>query len=130
MDRFLKRARTGTAYPEDISVTEDDGRVVVKGKNFLANDQNRSFLPAWQDKYPWLEYSTQKDAVYCYYCRHFGAPTAAKPSPFFDDPHGFSNWKKAVQRYDEHSASEYHQNSTKGYFEWSRMKEKGQSVVS
>lgn len=130
MEPFLKRIRPESAYPSDISTGKEDGRLKVKGKNFPSNTGGRSFLAAWQDKYDWLEYSTLKDSTFCFYCRHFGAPKVGKGSPFFSDPNGFSNWKKAIQRFDEHSASDYHQTSAKAFLQWQLMKEKGQSVAT
>ncbi|KAF4678803.1 hypothetical protein FOZ60_016047 [Perkinsus olseni] len=130
MEPFLKRGRTGSEYPGDISATKADGRVEVKGKKFPSNAGGRSFLPAWQEKYAWLEYSAEKDSVFCYHCRHFGAPRAAKSSPFFGDPNGFSNWKKATQRFEEHAASDYHRNAMEAFLDWSLMKESGQSVAA
>ena len=31
----------------------------------------RSFNHKWYEKYSWLEYSVQKDAIFCYPCRFF-----------------------------------------------------------
>ena len=30
------------------------------------------FQEKWYDLYDWIEYSIQKDAVFCFYCRLFG----------------------------------------------------------
>ena len=30
------------------------------------------FQKKWYSSYDWLEYSVQKDAMYCFYCRIFG----------------------------------------------------------
>ena len=30
------------------------------------------FQEKWHDLYDWIEYSIQKDAVFCFYCRLFG----------------------------------------------------------
>ena len=32
----------------------------------------RSFKESWYLKFPWLEYSVEKDAAYCLYCYLFG----------------------------------------------------------
>jgi len=31
----------------------------------------RSFNSSWYSKYPWIEYSKQKDRIYCYYLSAF-----------------------------------------------------------
>lgn len=39
--------------------------------NFYPNREARRFNPSWYTKYPHLEYSTEKDAVYCFVCSLF-----------------------------------------------------------
>ncbi|CAI6355883.1 unnamed protein product [Macrosiphum euphorbiae] len=52
--------------------------------------QNRGFSSTLFDGFPWLEYSIQKDAVFCYPCRVFG--TGRSEDTFVTK--GFRNWKK------------------------------------
>jgi hypothetical protein len=58
--------------------------------------KSRRFNALWYREFPWLEYSTQSDAIFCLWCylfplKHFGSR---------DDPNGvficsgFRNWKK------------------------------------
>ena len=53
-----------------------------------------SFYASWYDTYAWLEYSQQKDAAFCFYCRLFrnsgysGEVTFART--------GFRDWKHAA----------------------------------
>ena len=43
--------------------------------------QSRQFVPSWFDSRPWLEYSVEKDAAYCYCLSpHHLATTLTKPS--------------------------------------------------
>jgi len=42
--------------------------------------------------FQWLEYSIQKDAVFCYPCRVFGTTTNKSEDTFVST--GFRNWKK------------------------------------
>lgn len=57
----------------------------------------RSFHSAFYNKYHWLEYSIEKNSVYCFYCRHFNKrgfdnTTITDCRSFVVD--GFRNWKK------------------------------------
>ena len=51
---------------------------------------NRAFTVSLYEKYPWIEYSQGKDAIYCYYCRHFAKDR--KEATFVGE--GFRNWTK------------------------------------
>ncbi|XP_038707267.1 zinc finger MYM-type protein 5-like [Tripterygium wilfordii] len=62
----------------------------------------RRFNEAWFDEYPsWLEYSVEKDSVYCLYCYLFKSKSGYQGGgdSFVGD--GFSNWKKKG-RFDVH----------------------------
>ena len=50
----------------------------------------RSFQASWYGEFPWLEYSIERDSVFCFPCRFFGvAPDQALTSI------GFRDWKHA-----------------------------------
>ncbi len=62
----------------------------------MIGGKSRRFNALWYREFPWLEYSTQSDAIFCLWCylfplKHFGSR---------DDPNGvficsgFQNWKK------------------------------------
>uniref|UniRef100_A0A1X7SDM5 TTF-type domain-containing protein n=1 Tax=Amphimedon queenslandica TaxID=400682 RepID=A0A1X7SDM5_AMPQE len=38
----------------------------------------RCFSKNWYEKYSWVEYSIQKDAIFCYPCRFFSLPGTAR----------------------------------------------------
>jgi hypothetical protein len=61
----------------DISRSCEDPPTQPKLKSYPRNQNNRSFVDKWYDGRPWLEYSITTDTSYCYYCRHFGAPTSS-----------------------------------------------------
>lgn len=42
---------------------------------FPATD-GRRYPAKWEEKFPWLRYSVQKDAAFCAYCIAFGQPTS------------------------------------------------------
>ncbi|GAA6106326.1 collagen alpha-5(VI) chain-like isoform X1 [Tachysurus ichikawai] len=74
---------------------------------FPKNPQGWSFQSQWYAGNKWLEYSLEKDAMYCFSCRlfltedKFKARTAWRTS-------GVVNWRKAVEKIHEHSTTEAH----------------------
>ena len=77
----------------DISVTKDSSPVQPRNIKFplqLIGKQYRAFTVSLNDKYPWIEYSQSKDAIFWYYCRHFAKDR--KEPAFIRE--GFRNWKK------------------------------------
>ena len=61
--------------------------VNIKYPATLISGKARSFNPAWYKVYPWLDYSIQRDACYCYSCRLFGSGLGSKcenPSHWWD----------------------------------------------
>ena len=68
----------------------------------------RSFQTAWYKEFPFIEYSKNNDAVYCFCCRHFPAMSGKHEDAFTS---GFSNWHKAVEKLRKHSESASHKNS-------------------
>jgi hypothetical protein len=59
----------------------------IKGKN-------RRFTPVWFYKYPWLEYSIEKDAAFCFVCYLFKARShrGVGGDAFVKD--GYRDWKR------------------------------------
>ncbi|KAL3210437.1 hypothetical protein MRX96_052178 [Rhipicephalus microplus] len=56
---------------------------------------SRSFNSNWYRLFPWLEYSAQADAAFCFPCRMFSTGDNEK-SAFVNG--GYSNWKNALER--------------------------------
>jgi len=70
----------------------------------------RSFRYSWFDKHPWLEYSTEKDAAFCFACRNFALERNSQSSDVFSSA-GFQDWSKALAKnrgFDKHSMSKDH----------------------
>ena len=97
----------------DILVTKDSSPVQPRNIKFplhLIGKQYRAFAVSLYDKYPSIEYSQSKDAIFCYYCRHFAKD---RKEPTFVSE-GFQNWKKCygTKRSDnkllQHNASFQH----------------------
>ena len=51
----------------------------------------RSFQPSWYRSYPWIEYSVERDSVYCFPCRFFGSNHDKRLCYT-----GYSDWKHAM----------------------------------
>ena len=63
--------------------------------------KKRSFNPRWYSVHHWIEYSIQRDAVYCYPCRLLTTnPGRSDPAFVYV---GYSDWKHATGK--EHSIS-------------------------
>ena len=56
--------------------------------------QKRSFQAAYYSSFPFLEYSVQKNSVFCFSCRHF--PTLNADTAFTKV--GVKNWKKIKEK--------------------------------
>lgn len=64
----------------------------------------RRFTAHWYSKYgAWLEYSAEKDAIFCKVCRHFGNNLIADKFT-----RGFRNWKRTHQACSKHELSKAH----------------------
>ncbi|XP_062534325.1 zinc finger MYM-type protein 5-like [Armigeres subalbatus] len=77
----------------------------------------RSFRAEWFKQHIWLEYSTSKDACFCFYCRFFGKENSAKvghSDPAFTE-RGFNNWKKATESFSKHNRSDFHNGSMRAW---------------
>lgn len=96
-------------------VLQNKGPFQPKDIKFEVN-KNRSFLIAWYDLYPWLEYSPTNQAAYCYSCRAFPSLTnkacrGKHTEPAFVNV-GFKNWPKAIRSFNKHQSSISHKEST------------------
>lgn len=80
------------AAPSDISkIGEEQIKRTFENVSF-PKTANRRFKPIWIQKYAWIEYSVQRDAVFCYACRQF---TTKSHDEVFTVK-GFRNWKTAL----------------------------------
>ena len=73
----------------------------------IISKQKRSFCSTWYRKYQWLHYQEHDDSVLCFYChiaekRHL--PISSNKDRAFTTS-GFSNWKKAIERFNKHESS-------------------------
>ena len=79
--------------PNDIAQHKSDSPHQPSGITFPARkfgSSKRSFQASWYTDYSWLEYSIERDAVYCFPCRFFGIAADQSLTRV-----GFSDWKHA-----------------------------------
>ena len=60
----------------------------------LVGSKRRYFNPDWFKTYSWLEYSVERDATFCFPCRHFGSKSGRAGDTFTNE--GFRDWKHAT----------------------------------
>ena len=72
--------------------------------------QQRAFGSSWYNKYPWLHYQEADDSALCFYCliadKHGLNPSTAVHNKSANEfiRTGFSNWKKALEKYKDLSS--------------------------
>lgn len=84
--------------------------------------QNRSFSSKYYKEYNWVEYSQNKDSVFCFYCRHFG--TGSNKDEVFTKI-GFHDWKKISEKLSKHNKSSHHIFSMAKYQDYKATKKSG-----
>ena len=70
-----------------------------------------SFQKVWLTEFPWLTYCDSHHIVFCFYCREAkskGYLTFSKNVDGAFTKSGFSNWKKAKEKFKEHEKSACH----------------------
>ena len=71
----------------------------------IIGKQKRSFCSTWYRKYQWLHYQEHDDCVLCFYC-HIAEKRHLPISSNKD--RAFTNWKKAIERFNKHESSLSH----------------------
>ena len=72
---------------------------------------NRSFQPSWFEKWPWLHYIENQDAVVCFTCARANLQKMLHWSSNSDAAFiskGFTNWKDATMKFAIHASSKCH----------------------
>ena len=71
---------TMTCLPLDIAT--DKSEIPVQPKicfpSRLFGASGRSFQAHWYKEFPWIEYSFEKYAIFCFLCRFFNLPCASQ----------------------------------------------------
>lgn len=79
----------------------------------------RRFTAHWYSKYgAWLEYSAEKDAIFCKACRHFGNNLIADKFT-----RGFRNWKRTHQACSKHELSKAHNTALGKYTNYKQCRQ-------
>ena len=80
-------------------------------KSSTIKSYSRTIQTSWYAKYQWISVCPSSFKIFCIVCRSAmidGLVTFAKHQDSTFTENGFSNWKKALQRFDEHDKSEMH----------------------
>ncbi|XP_071844931.1 zinc finger MYM-type protein 1-like [Apostichopus japonicus] len=89
-------------------------------------EKKRSFNKEWYSAYSWIEYSVERDAVFCYACRHFSTANKVTEQSFTRD--GFRNWRHAMGK---DGKLLKHERSHKAALEaWSEFKQRAKSQTN
>ena len=68
----------------------------------------RKFKSEWCSAFPWLHYSVEKDAAFCFTCMKRNTMIKnVRREPAYTEV-GFRTWKNALQSFEKHQRSEYH----------------------
>ena len=102
----LKISDSVTVGPFDVSKTPSDNQYKPKLSVFPTRNGKR-FQSDWYLKFPWIEYSQERDSVFCFTCSHF--PQCDTPDNFTSI--GFHDWNHGVQKLQEHADSFSHKAS-------------------
>ena len=95
----------------DFSKTCQPKNFNVPLRNFIGGT-SRQFRAEWFEQFSWLHYNESNDSVLCFICSKQNAKgnlkSAAKKEISFITK-GFTNWKKAVEKFKAHQSSDCHQ---------------------
>lgn len=92
--------------------------------------RTRKFLKSWYSGRPWLEYSVQADACFCYACRNFGIRGTKEQDTSFITI-GFSKWKIAMESnrgFRSHEQSKMHIDAMAQWSEFECRKKSGSTI--
>ena len=90
---FSHTSTNDTGPPSDIAQDKSQSPKQPAGMTFpnrFYGNSKRCFQAKWYTDYPWVEYSVERDAVFCFPCRYFGV-SADKALTYV----GFRDWKHA-----------------------------------
>ena len=98
------------SQPANPVILKKTERSYGSGKNV----RNRVFVATWYKQFPWLHLCCSNFKAYCYYCKRACSSQlsvfSTKADPAFSTI-GFSNWKKAMNRFKEHESSLAHRDA-------------------
>ena len=83
--------------------------VIIYGSG--RNKRERSFQASWYESYKWLVLCTSRLKAFCFYCRFLtsrGLNTFSSKADGAFSIEGFSNWKKALEKFADHERCQAH----------------------
>ena len=109
-------AHSEVAAPFDIARSRNQAPVQPKLRDFPRttfssgkNTRDHCFSSRWYVQYPFIEYSAERDAVFCFPCRLF--PPCRKHIEVVFTKSGYSGWKDIGSALDKHESSGAHLDS-------------------
>lgn len=94
---------------------------VDKQNSGVQRETARSYQPQWSDKFKWVKYDSQLDKVFCSTCQMATESKLLLPTGSQNEraitayvTEGFSNWKKALEKFALHEKSSVHKAATQG----------------
>ena len=122
--------------PSDISSGPSDkpaqpNRSTARFPSTVMGNKKRSFNPDWFRTYSWLEYSAERDAAFCFPCRHFSMGTGRAETAFTID--GFKDWKHATGKdgiLPRHASCSTHTAAIQAWHDFTVNEEHGTSVAN
>ena len=106
-------------------------RSSVKFPVTIVGSKRRSFNPDWFKTYSWLEYSVERDAAFCFPCRHFSSGEGRTEITFIRE--GFRDWKHATGKQGilpNHASCYSHIQAMNSWHEFKRNLERGTSIAN
>ncbi len=124
-----KHSTGGIGLPGDIAQNQKDTLrrpILPSYPKTSFGCQNRAFSCTLYNKFDFIEYSMQKDSIYCFPCRFFGSGCGHSQETVFTHA-GFKNWKRC-ERIQEHSICHCHRESVVAWLEFLSTKKVGDVV--
>ena len=116
--------------PSDIAASANQSPVqpILQYPVTIVSGKRRSFNSLWYKKYHWLEYSREKDAVYCFPCRFFGTCNGLGRGTSTFTQVGFCDWKHATGKSGmlvKHNNSFAHKQAISAWFDYQTNSKRG-----
>jgi len=95
----------------------------------------RCFHATFYTKYQWIEYSVQKDSVYCFHCHHFSKHQSSSNDGRTFVSNGFRKWNKCYGSHTKsnkllkHQLSSFHGDAVAEHAAYQQAKKQEQSVL-
>ena len=98
---------TSQCCQESLEVYQEKDDIIISRTKRTQGQRSRQFCCDWYRSYPWLVLRITRLKVFCAYCRYCDAKGLLKDKlsdrAFISS--GFCNWKKALERFEQHAKS-------------------------